>query len=320
MAAKQACVTLNTGAKMPLMAFGTLMENLEPDHARVVGIIENAIDVGYRHMDCARIYHTEEMVGEAIQNKIKSGAITREDVFVTTKLWRNAYSRESVVPALKESLERLGLPYVDLFLIHWPTAFKTGENIFPKDGNDKFIYADIDYLDTWKGMEECADLGLAKAIGVSNFNSKQIQRILDNCKIPPANNQIESHPFLANDKIIKFCKDKDISVCAYAPLAGFNPSFREKQGWPTVFTDETIAKIATKHKRTPAQVALRFQLDRSVAVAPKSAKRERMEDNFKALEFTLDAEDMAALAKLDQNFRLNAEFPDHPHYPFHEEF
>lgn len=305
---------------MPLMAFGTLMESLDADHARTVRIIEDAIDVGYRHFDCARIYNTERAVGEAIRNKIQQGVVKREDLFVTTKLWRNAYARQDVVPALKQSLADLNIDYVDLFLIHWPTAFQSGENKFPKKADGSFIYAAIDYLETWKGMEECYEQGLAKAVGLSNFNSKQIQRIIDNSNIVPANNQVESHPYLTNNKIIEFCQKKGITVTAYAPLAGFNPDLRESQGWPTIYTDAKMKKIADKHGRTPAQVALRFQIQRNVCVAPKSAKKERMQQNFQTLDFQLDSDDMAAIQALNQNMRLNAEFPDHPYYPFHEEF
>ncbi|CAH1783108.1 unnamed protein product [Owenia fusiformis] len=305
--------------KKPTVALGTLMENIEPDNAQVAQLVRDAIDLGYRHFDTAQIYRSEPGVGKGIRDKIESGDVKREDIFVTTKLWRNAHGTDDVVPSLRSSLQELGLDYVDLFLIHWPTAFQSGPNQFPKDEVGKFQYASIDYLDTWKGMESCVDLGLTKYIGLSNYNSKQIQRILDTCRIKPVNLQIEVHPYLSNSKLVAFCKSHDITVMAYSPLGGFKWRNGETEG-PSIFNDSTIQAIARKYEKSPAQIALRFQLQRGVAVCPKSSKKHRIAENINVFDFTLGPEDMNRLLACDRNYRLNAEFPDHPFYPFHENF
>lgn len=312
-------IVLNNGTKMPILGLGTLMYTLKPDDEAVIRMVETAIDIGYRHFDTAQVYNTERAVGEALRRK--ANVISRKDVFITTKLWRTEARRQQVVPALKKSLERMKLDYVDLYLIHWPIAFKAGDAPFPKDDNGKYLTDDTDYLETWKGMEECVDLGLAKAIGVSNFNSKQLQRLLDHCRIKPANNQLEVHPFLTNTKLIEFCQDKGIAVAAYAPLAGFAPKKREEKGWPTIYTDETIGRIAKKHQRTPAQVVLRFLLHRQLVVLPKSENPDRIRENFEALDFELTADEVKEIYKCDRGIRLcDDDCVDHRHYPFKEEF
>lgn len=312
-------VVLNNGAKMPVMGFGTLMYSLKVDDEAAVRMVESAIDIGYRHFDTAQVYNTEKAVGEALRRK--ASVINRNDVFVTTKLWRTDFRRDRVVPSLKQSLDTMKLDYVDLFLIHWPTAFKAGDVPFPKDDQGKPLTEDVDYLETWQGMEECFDLGLTKAIGVSNFNSKQLQRLLDHSRIKPANNQLEVHPFLTNRKLIEFCQNKGIHVAAYAPLAGFAPNKRKEKGWPTIYTDETIGGIAKKHHKTPAQVALRFLLQRQLAVLPKSENPDRIRENFEALDFELTSEEMNEIYKCDRGMRLcDDDCVDHRDYPFNEEF
>ncbi|CAH1783109.1 unnamed protein product [Owenia fusiformis] len=256
------------------------MENIEPDNAQVAQLVRDAIDLGYRHFDTAQIYRSEPGVGKGIRDKIESGDVKREDIFVTTKLWRNAHGTDDVVPSLRSSLQELGLDYVDLFLIHWPTAFQSGPNQFPKDEVGKFQYASIDYLDTWK---------------------------------------IEVHPYLSNSKLVAFCKSHDITVMAYSPLGGFKWRNGETEG-PSIFNDSTIQAIARKYEKSPAQIALRFQLQRGVAVCPKSSKKHRIAENINVFDFTLGPEDMNRLLACDRNYRLNAEFPDHPFYPFHENF
>lgn len=317
----QPYVTLNNGTKMPLMGIGTLMYTLQTDDDAVARMVATALEIGYRHIDTAQVYNSEVGVGRAVRSAIESGHIKRDDVFITTKLWRTHLRRNEVVPSLRKSLEKMQLPYVDLFLIHWPTAFQPNDADFQRDANGQFLWETTDHLETWKAMEECVDLGLTKSIGLSNFNSKQITNILEHCRIKPANCQLESHPYLVNRKIIDFCLEKGISVAAYAPLFGFAPKKRAERGWPTIYTDATIGKIAQKHQKTPAQVALRFQIQRGIAVLPKSEKKERLLENFQALTFELTKEDMEEIEKCDQKIRLcDDDTTDHPHYPFSEEF
>ncbi|XP_066595272.1 aldo-keto reductase family 1 member C18-like [Prorops nasuta] len=178
-------VTLSNGFSMPGIGYGTYLatdNNCEE-------AVKNAIDVGYRHIDTASFYENEKEIGNALRSKIKNGDVTREELFITTKLWNNCHKQERVVPSLKKSLEDLGLDYVDLYLIHWPFAFKDGDDVMPTDDKGNTILSDTDYLETWKGMEECVELGLTRSIGISNFNSQQISRLVNAANIKPVNNQ-----------------------------------------------------------------------------------------------------------------------------------
>lgn len=142
----------------------------------------------------------------------------REDLFITSKLWNTFHRPDLVLPALKKTLENLKTPYLDLYLIHWPFAYKEGGDNFPKDENDKIAFSDVDFVDTWKALEETVDLGLTKSIGISNFNADQTKRILDSCRIKPVTNQFECHPYLTQQKLSAFLKTHDIVVTAYSPL------------------------------------------------------------------------------------------------------
>lgn len=159
----------------------------------VTQAVKDAIDIGYRHIDCAHVYGNEKEVGEAITAKIKEGVVKREDLFITSKLWNTFHSSSLVEPAIRETLKNLTLDYVDLYLIHWPMGYKEGGELFPMTPEGKPISSNVDWLDTWKGMEQVYEKGLAKNIGISNFNSEQIERLLKNCKVKPAANQV-SHP------------------------------------------------------------------------------------------------------------------------------
>lgn len=165
---------LNTGATIPAIGFGTWQDKDAQE-----GAVLSALKAGYRHIDTARVYGTEPAVGKAI----KESGIPRDQIFVTTKLWNNSHKTEDVEPALDASLKDLGLEYVDLFLMHWPSAFKSGDNLFPKDSNDKTIPGDADYTETWKGLEAVAKKGKAKAIGISNFSKAELERLLEHANI-----------------------------------------------------------------------------------------------------------------------------------------
>ncbi|KPJ12435.1 Alcohol dehydrogenase [NADP+] A [Papilio machaon] len=171
-------VRLNSGYEMPVVGLGTYARKADP--GQFCKAVEWALETGYRHIDTASVYNNEEEVGEGINNKIKQGVVKREDLFVTTKLWNDKHAEKDVVPALKESLERLKLDYVDLYLIHWPVSVN-------KNGEDE----DIDHSETWRGMERIVELGLARTIGVSNFNEQQLSKLIEMAKIKPAVNQFE---------------------------------------------------------------------------------------------------------------------------------
>ncbi|KAJ9593082.1 hypothetical protein L9F63_027677 [Diploptera punctata] len=174
-----------------------------------------------------------------------------------------------VVPTCKRTLADLGLDYVDLYLIHWPHAFKEGDDFIPEDSNGKIIYSKVDYVDTWKAMEECVKLGLTKSIGLSNFNSKQIQRVLDIATIKPVVNQVECHPYLNQKKLINFCKKKNIVVTAYSPFGGPASIAEGNPNAPNPLLDPKIKAIGDKRGKSTAQVILRYLIQCGVVPIPK---------------------------------------------------
>lgn len=218
---------------------------------------KDAIDAGYRHFDTAHVYQNEAALGRGLRAKIEEGVIKREDIFVTTKLWCTYFKPDQVIEACKRSNEALNLGYIDLYLMHTPVGMplQSPEIFFPKksDGTDGATW-DNDFLDTYKKMEECVTLGLCKSIGVSNFNSEQLQRVVSNSKIKPVCNQVECSANINQRKLIDFCKKLDIIVTAYCPLGRPN---REKCT-PNFIFDSKVEAIGKKYNKTPAQIALRY--------------------------------------------------------------
>ncbi|XP_053631534.1 aldo-keto reductase family 1 member B1 isoform X2 [Cherax quadricarinatus] len=237
------------------------------------------------------------------------------------KLWNTFHAKSSVLPALNTTLANLGLNYLDLYLIHWPTGFKEGGDILPADSTGKRLYSDVDYVETWEAMEECVKLGLTRSIGVSNFNKNQLERVLKVAKVPVANNQIEVHPYLPQNKLIEFCKSKDIIVTAYSPLGSPDRPWA-KPGDPALTEEPKVKTLAQKYKKSPAQILIRFQIDRGLIVIPKSVTKSRIEENFQIWDFQLSPEDIKLLESLECNGRVctSSELSDHPYYPFHDEY
>ncbi|XP_045385675.1 aldo-keto reductase family 1 member C3-like isoform X4 [Lemur catta] len=270
------------------------------------------------------MYLNEEEIGRAIRKKIANGTVRREDIFYTSKVWSTFSRPELVQTCLERSLKKLQLSYVDLYLIHCPMSFKPGEEIFPKDTHGKIIFDTVDLCSTWEAMEKCKDAGLAKSIGVSNFNRRQLEKILNKpgLKYKPVCNQVECHLYHNQSKLLEFCKSKDIVLSAYAAL-GSDPAkeWRNKNS-PVILEDPVLNVVAEKHGQTPAQVALRYQLQRGVVVLAKSFREKRIKENFQAFDFHLTPEDMKTLDGLNRNMRYfeDAEFANHPEYPFLDEY
>ncbi|KAJ4430910.1 hypothetical protein ANN_19502, partial [Periplaneta americana] len=242
-------------------------------------------------------------------------------------LWCTYHKPEHVVPACKKTLSDLGLHYVDLYLIHWPVAFKVnfnyilfykyinlllsgsadqteGNEDLPKDANGKVICSDVDYVETWKGMEQCVKLGLAKSIGISNFNTQQIKRVLEVATITPAVNQVECHPYLNQSKLIAFCKERNIVIAAYSPLG--SPNNLAKDDTPAPLKDPKLQEIANKYKKGVAQVILRYLIQHGTVPISKSSNKKRLQENFDIFDFELSSADVAAIDGLNKNFRITA--------------
>lgn len=317
------CVKLNDGHLMPVLGLGTLVSEGVPK-SKAGEATRVAIEVGYRHIDAAYVYENEEEVGSALREKIADGTVKREELFYTTKLWATFFRPELVRPALERSLKKLWLDYVDLFIIHVPITMKPGEELLPKDASGKVIFDTVDLRDTWAALEKCKDAGLTKSIGVSNFNHKQLEMILNKpgLKYKPVCNQVECHPYLNQSKLLEFCKSKDIVLVAYSALGSQRNSKWVEESNPYLLEDPVLNAIAKKHNRSPAQVALRYQLQRGVVVLAKSFNEQRIKENFQVFDFELPPEDMKTIDGLNQNLRyFKLLFAvDHPYYPYSEEY
>ncbi|KAM7157192.1 aldo-keto reductase family 1 member C15-like isoform 2-T2 [Molossus nigricans] len=316
-------VKLNDGHFMPVLGFGTYAPRSVPK-SKTTEATKMAIDVGFRHIDAAYTYENEEEIGKAIREKIADGTVKREDIFYTTKLWATFLRPELVRPALERSLKELQLDYVDLFIIHVPVAMKPGEELLPKDANGKVILETVDLRDTWEALEKCKDAGLTKSIGVSNFNHKLLEMILNKpgLKYKPVCNQVECHPYLNQSKLLEFCKSKDIVLVAYSALGAQKDSNWVVKDSPALLEEPILNAIAKKHRRSPGQVALCYQVQRGVVVLAKSFTEKRIKENFQVFDFELTPDDMKAIDGLNRNFRyIRLSFgDDHPYYPFSEEY
>ena len=272
--------TLNNGVKMPGLGFGTFAN--EGAKGESYKAAKYALEVGYRHLDCAWFYKNEEEIGDAIRDFLKENpSVKREDLFVTTKVWPHLVEPEDLAWSLENSLKQLKLDYVDLFLIHWPFAAERGEDRMPKLGPDgKYIIKKelTENLEpAWRMMEKQVEDGKARAIGVSNWTIAGLKQLLGFAKIKPVVNQVEVHPFLPNEELVRFCLDNGILPEAYSPLGSQDqvPTTGEK-----VRTDKTLNATADRSGHTLAQILLSWGLRRGYAVLPKSSTPSRIETNF----------------------------------------
>ena len=267
--ASQLSLTLNTGDPIPQLGLGVF--KVEDDVCEQ--IVLDALEVGYRHIDTAMIYRNEAAVGRAIA---KSG-IPRDELFITTKLWNSDQGAEATPGALSTSLELLGLDYVDLYLIHWPAPLRD------------------QYVESWLALEQLHEQGLARAIGVSNFEPEHLERILEEGSIVPAINQVELHPAFQQRKLRSVQEPHGIITEAWGPLGQGKYELAELPG---------LSDIAAKHGKSIQQVVLRWHLQEGVVVFPKTVRKERMVENLSVFDFELSVEDMAAMAAMDSDRRV----------------
>jgi aldehyde reductase len=277
---------------MPALGFGTLI----PDTAVTKTATRDALDAGFRHFDCAERYRNEREVAEALHSGLAANGIARESIFVTTKLWNSNHRPERVEPAFEASLDRLGLKYLDLYLIHTPYAFQPGDDQDPRDQNGNVLYdSGVTLLDTWRAMESLVDHGRCRAIGLSDIGLNELLPIYESARIKPAVVQVESHPYLPETALLEFCKKKGVVFLAFAPLGhGVKPGLLE---------DPVISAIATRVGKTPAQVLLAWGVQRGTAVltTPKSAARAR--ENFDITALPEDA--LSEINRIQTRKRLN---------------
>lgn len=255
--------------RIPALGFGTLI----PDPAVTITATRAALEAGFRHFDCAERYGNEREVGTALQAGMAAGAIPRGELFATTKLWNSNHRPERVEPAFEASRERLGLAYLDLYLMHTPFAFQPGDNQDPRDQNGNVIYDhEVTLLDTWKAMETPVDHGKCRAIGLSDIGLNELKPLYDSARIKPAVVQVESHPYLPETELLEYCKEKGIVLLAFAPLGhGMRPGPLE---------DPVILAIAARVGKTPAQVLLAWAVQRGTAVLTTARTAVHARENF----------------------------------------
>ncbi|HCS79338.1 TPA: aldehyde oxidoreductase [Patescibacteria group bacterium] len=293
---KKKFVTLNNNYKIPVIGLGTW--RLKKD--TVLEVIEFAINIaGYRHVDCASIYGNEIAIGNAFHHVFSSGKVKREDVFVTSKLWNTEHHPKNVEKALRQSLNDLQLDYLDLYLMHWGIAFLPGNSLGQIGANGLVKTEPVSVQQTWQAMENLVAKGLVKSIGVANFTVPLIIDLLTSAKIKPVVNQVEIHPYNTQEELVNFCHKQKIQLVAYSP---FGSSERSKH--PKPLTDELVDKVATSHHKTPAQILIRWALQRGLVVIPKSAHPDRIQENIHVFNFELSSNEMERINNLNRNLRF----------------
>ncbi|KAL3232031.1 hypothetical protein MRX96_023114 [Rhipicephalus microplus] len=331
------CVLMNNGVWMPLVGIAIC----KGDSAMVEKVVESAVSAGYRLIDTSHAAHNEAAIGNALRRVIAAGKVSREELFIVTKLPCEGNRRDKVHKYLRSSLRKLQLPFVDLFLIHFPVyerAFKkrhrrhpvasdtSPESPMSEDESATLPAVDqTDILDTWRGMEEAANMGMTRSIGLCNFNKEQVTRILAMATIKPAALQVECHAYLNQDELLQFCKENSIRLTAYAPLGSPVGSRavskpHEYHSHSDLLQDAVIKKIAEIYKKTPAQILIRWLVQRGIVALPRATCPDHIQENIQVFDFELAEADLETVTGLNRNMRLFTYniygLPSKAEYPF----
>ncbi|MBU0550157.1 aldo/keto reductase [Myxococcota bacterium] len=289
----------NNHDEMPALGLGTW----RAAPGQVKAAVKAAIELGYRHIDCASIYQNEAEIGQAIAESIAEGRVTRRELWITSKLWNDAHAPEAVEPALRRSLDRLQLDHLDLYLIHWPIAHRQGV-IFPRRGADFVSLDALPLAATWGAMEALVEAGLTRHIGVSNLRAEALLSLIDGARRPPEVNQVELHPYLQQPQLVATCRAAGVHLTAYSPLGSPDrPADLKAPDEPILLQDPTVMAIAEAHGASPAQVLIAWSLAQGHAVIPKSVSPARLAQNLAAATLRLTAKDMAQLGALERGRR-----------------
>ncbi len=304
-------LTLPTGGRLPLVGLG-LWKVAKPDAA---GLVREAVRIGYRHLDSACDYGNEAEVGEGLRAALDAGLCRREDLWVTSKLWNTYHARQHVRPAAERTLRDLRLDYLDLYLIHFPIAqefvpfevrYPPGWFHDPDAPRPRMKFARVPLAETWGAMEELVTAGLVRHIGVCNYGTALLRDLLNYAAIKPAVLQVELHPYLTQEKLVRFCRESGIAVTAFSPL-GAQSYYALGMARPdeSVLDQAAVREAARRHGKTPAQVVLRWGVQRGTAVVPKTSRPERLAENLAVFDFELTAEEMREIGALDRGRRFN---------------
>jgi alcohol dehydrogenase (NADP+) len=299
MEGKMETLQFANGDQMPILGLGTWKST----PGEVYKAVKEALRIGYRHIDCAPIYGNEAEVGQALADSFKEGVTSRDQLWITSKLWNNSHAPENLQPSLEKTLSDLQIDSLDLYLIHWPVVLRK-EVLFHESVNDIIALDDLPISETWPVMEAMVDKGLCKHIGVSNFSVAKLKELLENSRLMPEMNQIELHPYLQQPTMLEFCKSNGIHLTGYAPLGSADRPERLKvEDEPILLEEPAITTIAERHGITPAQLVLSWAIHRRTAVIPKSVNPDRLKQNLSAAKVSFAQDDMQEMAGLDRHRR-----------------